>query len=72
MGFYPKTFVTKFCFSEFKTEKVKFITQNPTKIACISVFNVGACLGSCLSFRPFYTLDLSNLVAYEKKNSQSS
>ena len=53
----PKTVVEKFSFSELKIEKVKFFTQGPTKIFCISVLNVGVCLASCLTFRPFLTLD---------------
>ena len=53
-------------FSELNIEKVKFFTQSPTKIFCISLFNVGGCLASWLTFRPFITLDLSNLVAYKK------
>ena len=35
----------------------KFFTQNPTKIFCINVFDVGDCLASCLTFRPFSMLD---------------
>ena len=42
-----KTFVEKFSFSELKIENVKFVTQSPTKIFCIGVFNVGGCLASC-------------------------
>ena len=44
----------KFSFVELKIEKVKFFTQNPIKIFCFSVFNVGGCLTS----KPFLTLDL--------------
>ena len=43
-------------FSERKTEKVKFLTQSPTKIFCINVCNVGDCLSSSLTFRLFLTL----------------
>ena len=43
-----KTIVDKFSFSELKVEKVKFFTQRPTKIFCISFFNVGGCLESCI------------------------
>ena len=39
----------KLGFSELNTEKVNFFTQSPTKIFCISVFNVGGC------FRPIAT-----------------
>ena len=54
----PKTVVVdKFSFSERKIEKVKFLLKTPTKIFYISVFKVGGCLGSCLTFRPFLTLD---------------
>ena len=35
----------------------KFFTQHPTKIFCINVFDVGGCLASCLTFRPFLMLD---------------
>ena len=52
----PKKVVEKFSFSELKIEKVKFFTQN-TKIVWINVFNVGGCLTSCLTFRPFLMLD---------------
>ena len=37
--------------------KVKFFIQSPTEIFRISVFNVGRCLGCCLPFRPFLTID---------------
>ena len=53
----PSTAVDKFSFSELKIEKVEFFTQSPTKIFCISVFNVGGCLEGCLTFRAFLTLD---------------
>ena len=43
--------------NELETEKVKLFTQSPTKIVCISIFNVGGCLASCLTFRSFLTLD---------------
>ena len=49
----PKAVLEKFNFNEIKIEKVKFFTQNPTKIPCISIFNSGGCLASCLTFRPF-------------------
>ena len=39
----------KFSFSQLKIEKVKSI--------CISVFNIGGCLVSCLIFRLFLMLD---------------
>ena len=50
-------FVEKFSFSELKIEKIKFFTQSPTKIFCVSVFNIRGCLASCSTFRPFLTLD---------------
>ena len=53
----PKTVAEKFSFSEPKIGKVKFFTQGPAKIFCFSVFNVGGCLASCLTFKPFLTLD---------------
>ena len=43
--------VEKFSFSELKIEEVKILTQGLTK------FNVGGCLASCLTFRPFLTFD---------------
>ena len=52
-----KEVVEKFSFNELKVEKVQFFTQSPTKIFYINVFNVGGCLASCLTFRPFLTLD---------------
>ena len=60
----PKIVEEKFSFSELKMEKVKLFTQSLTKFYYISVFNVGGCLASCLTFRPF--LKLSNLVTYKK------
>ena len=56
LRFYKKV-VEKSSFNEFKTEKVKFFTQSPTKIFCSNAFNVGGCLASCLTFRPFLMLD---------------
>ena len=53
----PKTIVEKFNFSELKIEKVKLFTQSPRKKFCISVFHIGGCLASCLTFRLFSTLD---------------
>ena len=53
----PKKVVEKFSFSELKIEKVKLFTQSPTKVFCINVFNAGGCLASCLTFRPFLTLE---------------
>ena len=53
----PKTRVEKFSSSELKIEKAKLITQSSNKTFCISGFNVGGCLASCLTFRPFLTLD---------------
>ena len=55
----------KFSCGELKTEKVKFFTQSSTKKFCSSVFNVGGCLASCLTFRPFLTLATWLLI---KKN----
>ena len=49
-----KTVVEKFSFSKLKIEKVKFFTQSPIKIFCISIFNVE---GGLASFRPFLMLD---------------
>ena len=39
---------------------VKFFSQRPN-IFCISVFNVGGCLTSCLTFKPFSEADLGGL-----------
>ena len=36
-----------------KLKEIKFFTQSPTKIFCISIFNVEGCLASCLTYRPF-------------------
>ena len=52
-----KTVGEKFSFSELKIEKVKLFTQSPTKLFYISVFSVRGSLASCLTFRPFLTLD---------------
>ena len=56
-----KTVMEKFSFSEIEIEKVNFFTENTTKIFCIGFFNIGSCLASCLTFRPFLTLDPSQL-----------
>ena len=53
----PKLVVEKFSFSELKIEEVKLFTQSLTKFYCTSVFTVAGCLASCLTFRPFLTLD---------------
>ena len=53
----PKAVVEKFSFNELKIEKVKLFTQVLTKFYCISVFNVGGCLASYLTGRPFLMLD---------------
>ena len=53
--------------SEYKIENVKIFTQSLTKIFCIRVFNVGGCLASCLTFKPFLTLDLQRLPYKKKK-----
>ena len=52
-----KTAMEKFSFTELKIEKIRCFTESPTKHFCISVFNVGGCFASCLTFRPFKTLD---------------
>ena len=52
-----KNVAETFSANELKIEKVKFFTQNWSKIFCINVFNVGGCLASCLAFRPFLLLD---------------
>ena len=57
----PKRVVEKFSFNELKIETVRFFTQSPTNIFYISVFNVVGCLGTCLTFRPFLTLDPEQL-----------
>ena len=53
----PKTVVKKLSYSELKIENVELFTQSPTKILCIKFSNVRGCLASCLTFRPFLTLD---------------
>ena len=52
-----KTVVEKLSFKQLKTAKVIFFTQSPNKNFCISAFNAGGCLGGCLTYRPFFTLD---------------
>ena len=52
----PKTVEKRFSFSELKIEKVKVFSHSPIKIFCMSVFNVGGCLASSLTFRRFLTL----------------
>ena len=56
-----KTVAEKFSFSQLKTGKFKLFTQSLTKFYCIHVFNVGDCLGSCLTFRPSLTLETKQL-----------
>ena len=53
----PKTVEKKFSFSELKIDKAKIFTHRPTKIFCVSALNIGGCLASCLTFKPFLTLD---------------
>ena len=53
----PKPVVEKFSSGELKIEEVKLFTQSSTKIVFSSVFNVGDCWASYLSFGPFLTLD---------------
>ena len=53
----PKAVLEKFTYCELKIEKVNFFTQSLTKTFCSSIFNVGGCLPSCLTFTPFLTLD---------------
>ena len=53
----PKRDVEKFSFSELKIENIKIFYLGSNQNFCISVFNVGCCLASCLTFRPFLTLD---------------
>ena len=64
----PKIVEEKFSFSELKMEKVKLFTQSLTKFYCISVFNVGGCLASCLTFRPFLTFKPLATWLLTKKN----
>ena len=40
-----------------KLKKFKLFTQSSTKNLCMSVFNVGGCVASYLTFIPFLTLD---------------
>ena len=40
-----------------KLKKLNYLLRVQPKNFCISVFNVGGCLASCLTFRPFLTLD---------------
>ena len=56
-----KIVVEEFTFSEVKIEKAKFFTQSSAKNFCSSVFNVGGCLASCLTFRPMLALDPEQL-----------
>ena len=41
-----------------KLKKFKLFTKSSTKNLCMSVFNVGGCVASYLTFIPFLTLDL--------------
>ena len=56
-----KTVVEKFSFSELKIEEVKIFTLGLTK------FNVGGCLASCSTFRPFLTFEPQQLGCLYKK-----
>ena len=64
----PKTVLEKFSFSEHNIKKVTFFTESLTQTFYISIFNVGGCLASCLTFKPFLTLDPEQLGSYKKKN----
>ena len=63
----PIKFVEKFSFSELNIKIVTVFTQTPTKTFCICIFNVGGCLASCLTFRPFLTLDPEQLGCLKKR-----
>ena len=58
-----KTVMDKFSFNE--------LTQSSAKFFCISVFKFGSCLASCLTFRPFLTLDPKQLGCLYIKNVNS-
>ena len=65
-----KTVVEKFSFSELKIEKVTYFLLQKfeyNQSFCTSVFNVGGCLASCLTFRPFLTLNPEQLGSLLKK-----
>ena len=54
----PKTVVKKFSCSELKIKKINFFySEFNQNFFCSSVFNVGGCLASCLTFRSILTLD---------------
>ena len=57
----------KFSFSKLKLEKVNLFNQSLTNFYCISIFNVGGCLVSCLTFRPLLTLDPQQLGCLYKE-----
>ena len=58
----------KLSFNELKIEKVKFRKSKILRVQPkrFNVFNAGVCLASCLTYRPFLTQTLSDLVAYKK------
>ena len=63
----PKRVAEAFSFSELKIEEIiNFFTQSPTKIFCISVFNVGGCQASCSTFISFLTSDPSKKMSLKK------
>ena len=57
----------KFSFSKLKLEKVNLFNQSLTNFYCISIFNIGGCLASCLTFRPLLTLDPQQLGCLYKE-----
>ena len=59
--------MVKFSFSKLEIEKVKLFTQSSPKIFCVSGFNVGGCLASCLIFKPFLTLLMAAWLVIRKK-----
>ena len=52
-----ETVVEKFSYSELKIEKLKLLLKVQQKLFAVAFFNVEGCLASCLTFRPFLTLD---------------
>ena len=58
----------KFSFSELKIEKVTLFTQSPTKMFCISLFNFGECLASCLTLFWFGVGNIAQKLKNEKKS----
>ena len=55
--FCPKYLSGNLASVNLKLKKLNYLLRVQPKFFCISIFNIGGCLASCLTFKPFLTLD---------------